>query len=229
MTTPPASERESNDDQQMAALMEWSRQTSEIARELMESDPTLNYITAQVMAGDILSARKMSARVADEDADPTDLYVMVGSYARWGWVVGMVKAGKISDEWFAENIADLWRGADPDDTDPDNLALWRRVYNAHGAVIRDGRPLPPPGGDGNLKVFRGGSPFTVKNGFAWTLDPKIARKFATTMGGRAAVSGGVVVTGYVKPSDVLAYLTERGESEVSVDPRRVRDIHPTGA
>jgi len=201
--------------------------TNEIASDLMKADPSMNFATAYVMAGDILSARKATDRVvAGEDA--TKVYLHVGSFARWDWIVTMWRAGKISDQWFADNIADQWVSADPDDTSADNLAIWRKAFNAHGGLIRDGRPLPKPGGDGMLKVFRGGSPFTVKQGFSWTLDPKIAGKFAATGGGRGRIEGGVVITGLVRPSDVLAYLTDRGESEVVIDPRLVRNIHPTG-
>ena len=215
-------------DPQMAALKAWADETNEIAAEITAADPSIHFMTAAVMAGDILSARHRTKQVVEEGVDPTTVYFMVGSYARWDWVVTMVREGRITDEWFAKNIADLWRGSDPDDTSTSNLMIWRKAYNANGGLIRDGRPLPKPGGDRMIKVFRGGSPFSVKSGFAWTTDPKIAGKFAQTMGGRARVAGGVVVTGLVKPSDVLAYLTERGESEVIVDPRLVRDVHPTG-
>lgn len=227
MDTPSDGNTPESDNEHVARIMEWARETGKIASDLMTANPTLNYATAQIMAGDILSAREATDKVIGGE-DATTAIRWVGSYARWDWVVTMVRTGRITGEWFAENIADLWVSADPDDTNPDNLAIWRKAYNDHGGLIRDGRPLPKPGGDRMLKVFRGGSPFTVKAGISWTLDPKIAGKFAATLGGRVKVHGGVVVTGLVRPADVLAYLTDRGESEVIIDPRLVRDIHPTG-
>jgi hypothetical protein len=211
-----------------AALKAWSDTIDQYMERLMAERPDIHPITARIIAGDLYSADQATSRVS-EGEDPTRAYVMVGSYARWGWVCTMVRAGKISEAWFAENIAHLWRGADPDDTDPGNLALWKRAYNANGGLIRDGRPLPESKAtDRMLKVFRGGPPATVKGGIAWTLDPKIARKFADGAGERVPVRGSVVVTGLVRPRDVIAYLTERGESEVIVEPRLVRNIHPTG-
>ena len=77
-------------------------------------------------------------------------------------------------------------------------------------------------------MYRGGNPFEVRKGFAWTTDPKIAQKFADGAGERIQRVNGVVVVGYVRPSVVLAFLTERGESEVIVDPRLVENVHPIG-
>jgi len=200
---------------------------SKIAVELIAANPGLHPITAHVMADDILSAQRATEMVND-GRPASEVYVFVGSYARWDWIVTMVAAGNLSDDWLMENIADLWTGADPDDTSVANLAVWKRAFHRNGGTIRDGRPLPKAGEGGFIKVFRGGSPFTVRNGFSWTTDPKIAGKFAATNGGRAVVQGGVVITGLVRPRDVLAYLTGRGESEVIVDPRLVELVHPTG-
>jgi hypothetical protein len=213
----------------MEALKEWAEQVNDIAAKLVAEDPSIHPITAHVVAQDILSADKATAMVnAGEPAEKAARFV--GSYARWGWIVTMVEAGKLSREWFAQNIADEWVSADPDDTDPKNLMLWKQANLKHGGLIRDGRPLPSakPLDKGMLRVYRGGNPFSVRRGISWTTDPKIAGKFARTMGGRQPVPGGVVITGLVRRSDVLAYLVDRGESEVIVDPKLVTDIHPTG-
>jgi hypothetical protein len=210
----------------MDAALADAERAHAIAADLVAKSPGLHPLTALIIAGDIQSADRASAEVA-AGMDATEAYVMVGSFARWDWVVTMVKAGAIPMAWFVENIADLWRSSDPDDTNPEYLAIWQRVYASTGGVIRDGRPLPK-GKDGLLRIYRGGSASTVAHGFAWTTDPKVARKFAVTHGQRQPMAGGVVITGLVRPSSVLAYLTERSESEVIVDPRLVTDVHRIG-
>jgi hypothetical protein len=205
-----------NEDQ----LREWADKTNEIATELIAANPDLHPLTASVIANDLLSAQYRTEQV-NAGADATHVVWLIGSYARWDWAVTMVAAGKISDDWFAENIVDLWRGSDPDDTAPQNLAIWQRMFAANGGTIRDGRPLPKGNALGLIRVFRGvTSPAGIK-GFAWTTDPKTAAKFARGAGERIKVKGGAVITGYVRPTHVLAFITGRKESEVIVDPRLV--------
>jgi hypothetical protein len=216
------------DQKMMADLAEWAERADEITSLLLKQQPDLHPITAHIIAGDLISAERATKRVAAGE-DALKVYVTVGSYARWDWVVTMVRAGKIGAQWFADNICDLWRGADPDDTSADYLNIWKIARSQHGAVVRDGRPLPKARADGTIKVYRGGDPFTVRKGFAWTTDPKIARKFADGAGTRVERRNGVVITGDVRPSHVLAYITGRNEAEVIVDPAYVKDIHPTGA
>jgi hypothetical protein len=215
-------------EEAMAQMMEQYAKAEPIIDRLVETG--IDPITAHVMANDILSADRATERVMSGEVPAERAVYFVGSYARWDWVLTMMSRGLITDDWFAENICDLWSGSDPDDTNADYLRLWQRLWRKNGGhVIRDGRPLPKGGADGMLKVYRGGHPMGIRNGFAWTTDPKIARKFAVSFGGRAQHVGGVVITGLVKPSHVCAFITRRGESEVIVDPRMVKDIHPTGA
>jgi hypothetical protein len=210
-----------NDEQ----LRDWGQRTNEIASDLMEANPDLHPVTASIIANDLLSAEHRTKQVA-AGADATDVVWLVGSYARWDWAITMVSQGKISTQWFSENIADLWRGSDPDDTKHENLAIWQHARRTHGGVIRDDKPLPKPDKDGMLRVYRGITQPGGERGIAWTTDPKIAAKFASGAGERIPVVGGVVITGRVRPSSVLAYLTERGESEVIVDPRLISDMRP---
>jgi hypothetical protein len=208
-------------------LKAWGERTNEIASGLIEKNPDLNFITASIIANDILSAEHRTKQVAD-GADATSVVWLVGSFARWDWTIAMVSAGKISAAWFADNIADLWRGSDPDDTNMSNLAIWQHARRAKGGVIRDGKPLPKADKDGMIRVYRGITQTGGERGIAWTTDPKIAAKFANGAGERIRIVGGVVITGRVRPSSVLAYLTERGESEVIVDHRLVTDVRPVG-
>jgi hypothetical protein len=209
-----------------AALKEWADKTNEIAADLVKAMPGLHYITASVMANDLLSARYRSEQVAAGEAKAEDVVWLIGSYARWDWAVTMVAAGRLPEAWFDENIADLWRGSDPDDTNPAYLAIWKTAARRNGGYVRDGRGLPR---SASLTVYRGGPPTpATRRGFAWTTDPKIAAKFASGAGERIQRKDGVVISGIVNRKDVLAYITGRGESEVIVDPARVDGVRQVG-
>jgi hypothetical protein len=207
----------------MEELKAYGERTSEVVTTLLANDPSLNPITAHIIAGDVISAEKASVLVA-EGMDPTKASVLVGSYARWDWVVSMVAAGRISQAWLEANICDLWRGSDPDDTNPHYLALWRAARYHNGGYVRDGRALPRAR---TLQVYRGGPPAGLTKGIAWTLDPKTAQQFAAGAGARVQQHG-IVIGGTVKRGDVIAFITGRNESEVIVDPVAVVGIHVTG-
>jgi hypothetical protein len=212
--------------QQEMELVRWGEQTNEIAADLVRKMPGLHYITASIMANDILSARYRTEQVESGERKAEQVVWLIGSYARWDWAVTMLAAGRLTDAWFDENIADLWRGSDPDDTSAVNLSVWKTAARKSGSYVRDGRPLPK-GKDGFITVFRGGPPaMSTLQGFAWTTDPKIAQKFASGAGERIQRKDGVVIKGTVMRSQVLAYLTGRGESEVIVDPLNVRGVGP---
>jgi hypothetical protein len=206
-------------------LKAWAEQTEAMVVKVMEADPTIHPITAHIIAGDLVSADRVTKQVMGGILTPEKGVWMVGSYARWGWTLTMVGTGHISEDWLAENIAHLWSACDPDDTDPANLAVWQAMTSRHGRIIRDGRPLPKASSTrGYVRVYRGGRPETVRRGFAWTTDPKVAKRFASGAGERVPVQGGVVISGKVRASVVLAYITGRQEAEVIVDPRLVQDV-----
>ena len=108
------------------------RPKSEKAHELMDKDPTLPFISAYIIAGDILSGERamkmMEAGVAYERA-----IMYVGSYARLDVSVRAQEAGYLNRDELLEELPDLWRGSDPDDCDPRFLTLW------HEAWVRNGR------------------------------------------------------------------------------------------
>jgi hypothetical protein len=211
------------DKDMMAEMTRRDERVAEIRTHLLATQPLVHPITAYVVAGDLESAERATAEVT-RGADPITVVGHIGSYARWDWTVTMLNLGKITPSWFYENIADLWSGSDPDDTNPAYLNLWRLARHANGSYVRDGRALPKSSVKGFVTIYRGGYPATIGNGFAWTTDPKIAGKFATTLGQRQPVPGGIVISGEVSPSDVLAYITDRNEAEVIVDPRAVRNV-----
>jgi len=107
----------------------------------------------------------------------------------------------------------VWVDAEPDDTEP----RWRTLFcqASKAGRLEDGAPLPE--GE-TLTVYRGQSP-EDELGLAWTLDPATARFFA-----RRFHAGGSILAGSVARSDVLAYLTGRGEQEIDVDPRKVAGV-----
>jgi len=204
-------------------LAAYAEAQSAMVSRVLEANPGLPVITAHIIAGDLMSAERASAEVA-KGMPAAKAVNLVGSYARWDWAIQMVAAGRLPEQWFQDNICDLWSGSDPDDTKPEYLAIWRKARTANGGVIRDGKPLPRGGKDGFLRIHRGGSPFGLRDGFAWTTDPKVAQKFANGAGVRTPMANGVVISGLVRPSQVIAYITNRGESEVIVNPSLVSHV-----
>lgn len=195
------------------ALKDRMARQHEIMSELIDKGvPTINAI---VQAGDLQSA-EMANDMVRRGTPPGAALNLVGSYARFDWAVANLPRPQL-----LRRLPELWIGADPDDTRPEYLALWREAYDANGGnTILDGRPLPIRYGIGDAKrppvltVYRGQVGDAV--GISWTLDHAIAKKFARTGGGRQLVRGGRILKRIVKRSEVLAYLTGRGESEVII-------------
>lgn len=189
------------------------RRRNEIHADLMmEGIPT---ITAIVMAGDIYSAEQATELIRN-GTPAEDALHYVGSYARFDWAVS-----NLPKPTLFKMLPELWTGADPDDTKPEYLALWKEAYAANKNKIIQDEPgkietLLTNANSPLFKVYRGQIGDNV--GISWTLDKKIAKTFAATGGGRQTIRGGRILTRIVKRSDVLAYLTGRGESEVIIDP-----------
>lgn len=184
------------------------------AHEMVETDPRLPFITALVMAGDARSAER-SKRWVEDGTHPFDQAInYVGSYARFEFALWGIEHGHTTQEALFADLPDLWRGSDPDDTDPRALALWKAAHAANkGRYIRDGRPLPR---GRTIRVYRGqddGAPF----GIAWTTDLAIAEKFARGAATRQDNRGGRVFEVNVPRDQVIAYITGRNESEVILD------------
>lgn len=185
----------------------------EQAQVLMEKNPRLSFITAFIIAGDQASARRsldwMRQGLAFEHA-----VGLVGSYGRLGFLLDAEREGFITRDQLLDALPEYWPGSDPDDTDRRFLDLWFEAFKRNGRVAV-GDPLPRRT---LLTVYRGQFP-EESYGIAWTLDRKVAQRFADGASLRTPTPGGVILKGRVRRSDVLAYLTERGESEVILDPR----------
>lgn len=205
----------------------------ELLEAILKEQPGLNIITAHILAGDRWSAEYWYAAQAEGKVSPMQAISLTGSYYRWDQAVRLHREGRIDDALFYGDICERWRGADPDDTSPEALEIWRNAYEYHGGIVRDGRAVPEGArkaenrgvwvrGYEAIVVYRGGlSTDEATGGCAWTTDIGIAEKFARGAGLRVQSLGGVVVQGRVRRSDILAYITGRGESEVICDPADV--------
>lgn len=191
-----------------------------LAHKLVEDNPSLPYITAYVMAGDIKQGERVKAGLKDGTHPVNEsALIHVGSYARIDLLFWMQAEGLIDYVTFLDWFAVWWSGSDPDDTDPRMLATWQDIAKTTLGYWYDGDTLPPR--TRVITVYRG-QRMTDPTGCAWTTDIAIAKKFAMTGGGRTTIKDGVLLKGKVKVADVLAFITGRNESEVIVDPANVR-------
>lgn len=181
-----------------------------IMAELMAADPKLSMISAMIIAGDRLTSER-SKQWTRDGLPAVDALPYVGSYGRLEFAVWAVDEGRLPIETLLDQLPGLWRGSDPDDTNPRYLALWKAAWFRNGEkTVRDGPHLPKGSA---LRCYRGqddGAPL----GIAWSLDKKVAEKFARGAGSRQGNRGGTVMEMVVPRKEVLAYLTGRGEAEV---------------
>lgn len=193
-------------------------------RKFWKEHPDLPVITAHIMANDFYSAEQWAKRIGQprgngEVYTPEYVANLVGSYARLDFALRHCPY-----EYVLDNIADLWRGSDPDDTDPRYVEVWSDAFFHHGErYVRDGKALPR---NNPLTVYRG-QMASDPIGMAWTLDIEIAKKFAAGAGIRTKMEGSVL-QGQVYRGLVFGYLTGRGESEVVVRPSDVMGIQEVG-
>lgn len=208
--------------QTQAELDEYVEELHAVERSLREKYPDLPSVTIVVMAQDMLSAQHRRKKIED-GADPYDMLIMVGSFARFGFAVDLMEEGIVTRDWFFDNIAELWRGADPNDADQRFLRVWQAAWRRNkfrpvkdepgkyrGAIPRGGR----------ITVYRGQRMFE-KPGIAWSLKREVAETFAKGASFRVPIADGIVVYGEAPASKVLAYITGRDEHEVIIDPDEV--------
>ena len=181
-----------------------------IMADLMAADPLLNELSAMIIAGDRLTSER-SKQWTRDGCPAVDALPFVGSYGRLEFAVWATDEGFLPVETLLDQLPNLWRGSDPDDTDPRYLALWQSAWERNGKkTVRDGPQLPK---GTQLRCYRGqdaGAPL----GIAWSLDRTVAEKFARGAGSRQRSRNGKVFERVVARKDVLAYLTGRGEQEV---------------
>lgn len=206
-----------------ARLVANAEREQAIIERLTAKDPSLPWVTAIVMAGDIRQAEDARAMFDRGEIDARRALTLTGSYARWDFAHTLWSEGHLTDDEYFGDLCDLWSGSDPDDRDPKWLAVWRQAKRWNGgAMLRDGKAIPTRDKAHPFPVYRG-QMRDESVGIAWTRDPKTAQKFANGAGLRISNMGGVVIAGMAQRSDVLAYITGRGESEVIIDPARITD------
>lgn len=69
---------------------------------------------------------------------------------------------------------------------------------------------------GIVTIYRGVSSKKYRDGLSWTLDKDKAEWFATRF-----TQEGVVYSATVKSENILYYITDRGEEEIIVDPKKL--------
>jgi len=214
-------------DKAMDYLAKREQKVAPKVTQLMAADPKLPYISAYVMAGDLVRADEVFDLLREGKVNWADAQMMTGSYGRMDLRARAYEAGLISESEAIEGLCHAWSGSDPDDTDPRFLALWKLAYKANRyRTLRDtkGTVIPSVPGSGDLvRIYRGqdeGAPF----GIAWSLSKVTATKFATGAATRQTARDGVVYEASVERGDILGYCTGRGEQEVIVDPLNLHSV-----
>lgn len=184
-----------------------------LAGEIRKQSPHIPFITAYIIAGDRLSAER-AEELVKTGTSAVEASVFVGSYARFEFIVNHYKQGNISSEEFFKLLPREWSACDPDDTNREYLQLWKEAFERYGR-IETGKPLKK---DKILTIYRGQRSQDSQLGVSWTLRRAIARKFARGAALRQRAMDGVILKARISQSQVLAYLTQRGEEEVIVDP-----------
>jgi hypothetical protein len=186
------------------------------AKELTDADPRLPYISAMVMAGDLIGADE--ALVALREGKPfSEALWCVGSYGRLSFVLKALDERLATADEVLAIWPELWSGSDPDDTDPRFLTMWLAAYHRNHGMVVDGKPLL----DQPVIIVYRGQDADAPLGIAWTTSKCVAKKFTRGAATRQGNRDGVVIQGTVKREDILAYLTGRNEFEIIVDPTRV--------
>ena len=182
------------------------------AERINREQPGLPPITVIIMANDAAGADMVDAAVrAGELSYETALW-QLGSYSRMEYALQWQEDGFATRDELLDKLPDLWPGSDPDDTDERFLELFREAFERNGGIVTDGKDLRP---GKTLTVYRGQRPYD-EVGFAWSLDPKVAQKFANGASFRQPVAGEVIQR-KVAREQVLAYFTGRNEKEVILD------------
>lgn len=154
--------------------------------------------------------------------------VLDGDLAKFLWLHERAfRLATLRDLWTTKTIdrrelrtilPGVWSDAEPDDTDRRWLTLWKAAANKDGIVLSEGAQAP--NWSDLQKIYRGGGKPKEKLGIAWTTDYEIAKFFALRFRDIGVIFTARVPLG-VHP---YGYITDRGESEVIVDPKQLEII-----
>jgi hypothetical protein len=200
-------------------MEEWQAELQRQLDSISKALPNVPYMNAFVRAQDNMTA-DYATYLVGQGEDPQKAIVHCGSYSRMKWAYEHLPKQVLWRE-----LPDLWAMADPDDTDPTMLDMWKEAYKGGGLSTRKDGPLPWAANSlAYLTIFRGQDD-TDAMGISWTTDYKVAEKFRKGAAYRIGSMDGVLLMGHVMPHRVLGYMSGRGESEVVVDPADVTDIY----
>jgi hypothetical protein len=189
---------------------------------IMEADPRIPFISAYVMARDLMSADRSLQWLRDGTHTWGVAEAFCGSYGRLDLRIRAYEEGLITEAQAVDNLPHMWSASDPDDMDPRFLALWRQAFRLNGGKVLRDKPGSKYPRHRPLVIYRGqdeGAPF----GISWTFNHKTAVKFANGAATRQHNRRGVVYSATVQRQNILGYMTGRGEAEVIVPPERVED------
>jgi hypothetical protein len=205
------------------ALADQHDQIAKRALQIMAGDERLPYISAFVMASDLIGGETNLERLRSGEFSLTRALLYTGSYGRLNLLLAAYDNGLAIENEALDGLIEWWSGSDPDDTDPRFLTLWKRAWERnHRQFITDpdGTDLPMRK---RITIYRG-QDLDAPIGIAWSTSSRVARKFANGAGSRQWNRGGVVLKGTVARVNILAYLTDRHENEVIVDPATVEIV-----
>jgi hypothetical protein len=198
-------------------------QIAKRALQMMAGDERLPFVSAFVMASDKVAGEVNLDRLRRGELTLTRALLFTGSYGRLDLLLAAYDNGLAIENEVLDGLIEWWSGSDPDDTDPRFLTLWKRAWERnHNRFITDpdGTDLPMRR---RIRIYRG-QDLDAPIGIAWSTSSRVARKFANGAATRQVGRGGVVLTGTVNRTDILAYLTDRHENEVIVDPDTVEIV-----
>lgn len=199
--------------------------------------PDMAYI---VWSQDMAAGERVDAEVREGRMTFDAAVTAYGSYARIDGMLRLQEEGYTSREHLLDLWPEQWAAADPDDTDPRFLAMWKeanfywrgKAIDEDGAAIAIGSVSPDPATTGIIvdpghplpemdpvRIYRG-QPEGAPIGISWSLRREVAEGFARGVGVRARIPNPQVLTLDVARRDIIAYLTSRGEDEVIIDPGR---------
>lgn len=131
----------------------------------------------------------------------------------------------ITREQLRDQLPWIWTDSEPNDTDRRWVTLFRDSTKTEGVLVSDmfnGIRYPLPD-DEVLTIYRGTHYRNDKLGLAWSLSKEVAEMFSS-YGRLKDQNPGWVITGEVPRGDILAYLMNRKEHEIDVDPAKVKVI-----
>ena len=204
----------------MAQLQAYAERTQAIQEQLRAANPTLPTLTAVIMANDTYAMEHAEGLLYAGEITYDEALTLCGSYTRVQAALRWQLEGHATRAHLLDQWTELWVNGDPDDTDPQLLQVWLELRADRGQVVTDRADLPP--GD-PVMVYRGQRPVDPL-GIAWTLDRRVAEKFANGAAIRVhRRPNPAIILAKVDRKSVYGYLTLRNEQEVVVNPFNLRE------